>query len=95
MAFQEATIYRMVCDCCGLEADYDEFWGYVDKQDAIDNDESFMSVGEEHLCHSCWCWPEDLPDYPGDDFWQGGDDPVRKVECHPSSPDSDTGEHRG
>lgn len=86
MAFQEAVIYRMVCDCCGLEAEYEEFWGYIDKSAAEEADENFTSIGDEHLCESCWCWPEDLPDYPGDEQWQGGDDPVRKVSCHPGSP---------
>lgn len=83
MAFKECVIYKAVCDCCEAEADYEEFWGWVDKSEALSHDDRFQTVGEQHLCDECWCWPEDLPDYPGDDKWQGGDDPVRKVGCHP------------
>jgi hypothetical protein len=82
MAFLEAVMYRAVCDCCAREAEYEGYWGWESKSSAVGNDEFMRTIGDEVLCGDCWCWPEDLPDYPGDDRWQGGDDEVRKPDCH-------------
>lgn len=88
--FKEVTTWTVMCDCCEAEYEYEEFAAWTEKSSAIENADEWQSVGDLHLCDECWCWPEDLPDYPGDDRWQGGDDPVRKVGCHPvpTSPNS-------
>ena len=72
----------MQCDCCGvIETEYGDYAAWSDPTDARMNADGWM-CDEEDLCPACWCWPEDLPDYPGDDLWQGSDDPVRKPGCH-------------
>lgn len=83
---KEVTYYQAACDCCGADADYGDYSAWADAGDAVSYaDPEFQKVGEDLLCESCWCWPEDLPDYPGDEAWQGGDDPVRKHAEHPTT----------
>lgn len=80
---KEVTYYRVECDCCGAEADYGEYSAWGDRGNAVTYAEGFETIGDEHLCGACWCWPEDLPDYPGDDKWEGSDDAVRRHAQHP------------
>jgi len=88
MPIIELTYYKLACDCCGEEADYGDYSAWSDPGDAVTQaDPYFQQVGDDHLCDACWCWPEDLPDYPGDDAWTGTDDPVRKHVTHPASDD--------
>lgn len=92
MAFKEVQMWTLVCDCCGERAEHGEFAAWADQSIALETAEGFVQVGDKHLCDSCWCWPEDLPDYPGDDAWEGGDDEVRAHAEHPVSPISSTEE---
>lgn len=83
MSVQEVPYYYLTCDCCGERADYGDYSAWSDPGDAVSYaDPDFQEVDGQYLCPSCWCWPEDLPDYPGDAEWTGGDDPVRKHAEH-------------
>lgn len=96
MSIQEVTYYRAVCDCCGKPADYGDFAAWSEPGAAGDFiPDEWTSVPNadnsvDDLCGDCCCWPEDLPDYPGDEAWKGGDDPVRKHAVHPT-PDVEIG----
>lgn len=92
MSFKEVQMWTVVCDCCGEEADYGDYSAWADQGCALETAEGFAVVGDEHLCGACWCWPEDLPDYPGDEAWEGSDDEVRR---HPVHPGREVGESHG
>lgn len=84
MSIKSAPYYWAVCDCCGERADYGDFSAWSDEGQARDYDEaSFQYIDGADLCAACWCWPEDLSDYPGDEAWPGPDDPVRRHTTHP------------
>lgn len=86
MSAHEVTFYQAQCDCCGyIETDYGDYNAMCDYAQAVESvcDNGWALVGEEVFCESCWCWPEDLPDYPGDEKWEGTDDQVRKHATHP------------
>jgi len=84
MSIQSAPFYWAVCDCCGTRCPYgDEYAAWATEESALDYSmDQFERVGDEDLCPQCWCWPEDLSDYPGDEAWQGTDDPVRRHVEH-------------
>lgn len=85
MSAHEITMYQVKCDCCGvIETEYGDFAAFDDFGIAQSNADGWEVIGDEDLCPSCWCWPEDLPDYPGDDLWDGTDDAVRKHAHHPT-----------
>lgn len=85
MAFHEVTYYQVKCDCCGvIEDDYGDYSAWGDPSQALESAEGWELIGTEHLCPACWCWPEDLPDYPGDDKWDGTDDGMRRHAEHPA-----------
>jgi hypothetical protein len=91
MSAHEVTMYQVKCDCCGeIETDYGDYSacgeiGYARECASATGWVEMGDLGNEiDLCNACWCWPEDLPDYPGDDLWEGSDDPVRKPGCHDS-----------
>ena len=85
MSARQVMYYQAQCDCCGLVYDdYGDFSAFSDPDTAIDNvSEDWAQVGGEDLCEACWCWPEYHPDYPGDNEWTGGDDPIRAHDAHP------------
>ena len=86
MSAHEVTMYQVKCDCCGrIENEYGDYYAMTDFGDARENaiGSGWEVVGDDDLCPICWCWPEDLPDYPGDDAWTGEGDPVRKPGEHP------------
>ena len=84
MSVHEVTYYQAKCDCCGeIETDYGDYSAWSDPQVAIEHADGYETIDGEDLCSACWCWPEDLPDYPGDEAWTGTDDPVRKHAKHP------------
>ncbi|QPZ39718.1 hypothetical protein [Paramicrobacterium chengjingii] len=88
MSAHEVTFYQVKCDCCGVvEDDYGDFAAMADFGQAQASAESvgWARVDGEDLCNGCWCWPEDLSDYPGDDAWTATDDPLRKHAQHPVS----------
>lgn len=91
MSFKEVQMWTVLCDCCGEEAQHGGYAAFGDQGMALETAEGFETVDEAHLCSACWCWPEDLPDYPGDEAWQGSDDPVRRHESHPGSGGSENG----
>ena len=80
MSIREVTYYTLDCDCCGETA-----CSRSDPVDCLEHADGFAKVGDDYLCSACWCWPEDLPDYPGDDKWAGTDDEVRSHAKHPES----------
>lgn len=87
MSAHEVTFYQVKCDCCGvIEDDYGDFGAMADFGQAQESasDAGWVIVGDDDLCEGCWCWPEDQPDYPGDDAWTSTDDPVRKHTQHPT-----------
>ena len=94
MGIREVTYYIAFCDCCKEDADYGDYSAWGDRGDAVSRAEhAFEQFGDEMLCPACWCWPEDLPDYPGDEAWQGTDDAVKRPNCHPANSDQ-SGEHK-
>lgn len=84
MSEHEVTYYQVKCDCCGvIEDDYGDFSAWADFGLARENADGWEVIGGEDFCPDCWAWPEDMPDYPGDDAYEGTDDPVRKHAEHP------------
>lgn len=84
MSAHEITMYQVKCDCCGeVETEYGDFAAFADFGMSQSYAEGWAVIGDEDFCPSCWCWPEDLPDHPGDDAWTGTDDEVRKHVEHP------------
>ena len=85
MSARQVMYYQAQCDCCGLvHDDYGDFSAFSDPDTAINNvSEDWAQVGGEDLCEACWCWPDAHPDYPGDNEWTGGDDPIRAHDAHP------------
>lgn len=70
------TYYQVVCDCCGVAADYGDYTAWSDTEAATEmlDGTGFEAVGDEHLCNECWKWPdEDAP----------SDDAVRRHTIHP------------
>ena len=88
MSAHEIMMYQVKCDCCGaIEDDYGNFSAFTDfgVARAEASDVGWIVADDEDLCEKCWCWPEDLPDYPGYNAWTGTDDPVRRPDCHQST----------
>lgn len=85
MSIREVTYYTLDCDCCGSTADFGDYSAWSDPDSCIEYADGFAKVGDDYLCSACWCWPEDLADYPGDDEWTGTDDEVRRHSTHPGS----------
>lgn len=87
MSVESEPYYWIVCDCCGAKCDMGDYSAMSDESEArtaANANGSLEEVDGQDLCEACWCWPEDLPDYPGDEAWTGTDDPVRKHAHHPT-----------
>lgn len=84
MSIETAPFYFAVCDCCGERCPYgDNYAAWSTEENAREyTEDGFQSVDGLDLCSACWCWPEDLPDYPGDEAWTGTDDAVRRHSDH-------------
>lgn len=94
MGVREVTYHIAFCDCCKEDAEYGDYSAWADHGDAVPQAEKeFEQIGDELLCPACWYWPEDLPDYPGDEAWQGTDDAVKRPNRHPANSDQ-SGEHK-
>lgn len=65
MAYEEVTMYRLICDRCGVSAQEDgDYYAWADKDSAQEEarDADWLFTEDGQFCDDCTTWDEDRDD---------------------------------